>query len=93
MEPLPPLSPHAAALRQRAARLAALAAAIERTTVCALPQHAADASWTGASGDLAVAMLEHNLQQLHRTADDLRLRAHHFRVRADELDAARRAAA
>lgn len=93
MEPLLPLSPQTAALRQRAARLAALAAAIDRSIVCSLPEHASDTSWRGASGDLAVAMLERNLHQLHRAADDLRLRAHRFRVRADELDAARRVAA
>lgn len=93
MQSLPPLSPHATALRQSAARLAALAAAIDRSVVCALPEHADEAAWTGASGELAVAMLRRNLHQLHRAADDLRLRAHRFRVRADELDAAQRVAA
>lgn len=37
---------------------------------------------------LCVAMLERNLHQLHRAADDLRVTAMRFRERADELDAA-----
>ncbi len=93
MEPLPPLSPHATALRQRAAHLVAVAASIDRTTVCALPEHAVHAGWNGKSAELAIAMLERNLHQLHRAADELRTRAHRFRVRADELDAAQRLAA
>lgn len=93
MEPLPPLSPHATVLRQRAARLSAIAASIDRATVCALPEHATEAGWDGASAELAITLLEHNLHQLHRAADELRARAHHCRVRADELDAAQRSAA
>ena len=37
---------------------------------------------------LCLAMLERNLHQLHRAADDLRVTAMRFRERADELDAA-----
>lgn len=39
---------------------------------------------------LCRAMLERNLHQLHRAADDLRVTAMRFRERADELDAATR---
>lgn len=42
---------------------------------------------------LCLAMLERNLHQLHRAADDLRVTAMRFRERADELDAAVRRAA
>jgi hypothetical protein len=42
---------------------------------------------------LCEALLERNLHQLHRAADDLRVTAMRFRTRADELDAACRVAA
>lgn len=42
---------------------------------------------------LCEALLERNLHQLHRAADDLRVTAMRFRTRADELEAACRMAA
>lgn len=42
---------------------------------------------------LCEVLLDRNLHQLHRAADDLRITAMRFRTRADELDAASRMAA
>ena len=42
---------------------------------------------------LCQVLLERNLHQLHRAADDLRVTAMRFRERADELEAAVAAAA
>ena len=44
-------------------------------------------------GRMCEAMLQRNLHQLHRAADDLRITAMRFRERADEFDAAQRTAA
>ena len=93
MEPPSSLHPYATTLRQRAGTLVALAAAIERATVLSLPDRALDVGWRGPRADLAVAMLDRNVHQLHRAADDLRTVAHRFRARAAELDAAQRPAA
>ena len=79
-------------LRRRAEHLTELAAAIERSVVMTLPIDD-DSVPTGPAGRLCRALLERNLHQLHRAADDLRSTALHFRTRADELDAAFRAAA
>lgn len=90
--PSPP-HPYASVLRQRAAHLCALAAAIERCLAMALPDAADQAAWSGARARLCERMLDRNLHQLHRAADDLRVTAMRFRQRADELDHARRAIA
>lgn len=47
----------------------------------------------GAEGRLCRTLLDRNLHQLHRAADDLRATAFRFRTRADEFDAAFEAAA
>ncbi|NNE13059.1 MAG: hypothetical protein HKN41_12535 [Ilumatobacter sp.] len=77
-------------LRRRADHLVELAAEIERTVVLRLPDvvAAADAGWSGRRARLCEHMLETNLHQLHRAADELRHTARRFRQRADDLDAA-----
>lgn len=82
--------PDAPALRERAVRLVRLADTIEGLQVMTLPERADRTHWTGWRAELASAVLGRNLHQLHRAADDLRTIAHHFRARADELDAAHR---
>lgn len=47
-----------------------------------------DPTPSGPEGRLCRALLERNLHQLHRAADDLRSTALRFRTRAEELDAA-----
>ncbi|MEO6651611.1 MAG: hypothetical protein ABIP17_03035 [Ilumatobacteraceae bacterium] len=44
-------------------------------------------AWRGRRARLCEAMLERNLHQLHRAADDLRATALRLRERADGLDA------
>lgn len=85
-------SAYAPELRRRAEHLTELAAAIERSLVMTLADDEEPAE-TGAEARLCRALLARNLHQLHRAADDLRITAHRFRARADELDAAFEAAA
>lgn len=90
-------------LRRRADELGELACSIERLLVMTLlePQRTAPASidaTTDRSGpgdrrQLCEALLQRNLHQLHRAADELRVTAMRFRERADELDAAVQATA
>lgn len=97
------VSSYSPALRERAEHLGELAARIERALVLALPDHLDDhlgdhlhdhlAELDGRRGELCERLLERNLHQLHRAADDLRTTAYRFRSRADELDAAWSAAA
>ena len=93
MHQQPPSHPYSTILRQRAAGLVDLAATIERALVLSLPEQAEHAGWSGRRADLCRSMLERNLHQLHRAADDLRTTAFRFRRRADELDLAHRDAA
>ena len=78
--------PHACVLRQRAATLRDLAGSIERSIVMSLAELAGDPTWTSARAQLCEAMLERNLHQLHRAADDLRDTAFRLQARAGELD-------
>ena len=87
-------SAYAPELRRRAEHLTSLAAAIERSLVMTLADDGGpDPLPPGADGRLCRALLERNLHQLHRAADDLRTTAFRFRTRADELDAGYGAAA
>lgn len=84
-------SSYAPDLRRRAAELAELARSIERSIVMTLVERDASAHpppVLGRRDRLCAAMLDRNLHQLHRAADDLRVTAMRFRERADELDAA-----
>lgn len=79
-------------LRRRADELSDLARSIEHSLVMTLTDDVD--SWTTTTrGRLCEEMLQRNLHQLHRAADDLRVTAMRFRERADELDAAVRPAA
>ncbi len=82
--------PLSSVLRQRAAHLTDLAVSIERSLVTALTDVAEHTTWSGRRARLCQEMLEHNLQQLHQAADDLRETAFRFRQRAEELDLAHR---
>jgi hypothetical protein len=75
-------------LRRRAEHLAAFAQQIERALVMTLDDAAPTAGWNTPRAHLCEEMLRRNLHQLHRAADDLRVTAMRFRLRADELDAA-----
>lgn len=88
-------SSYASDLRRRAGELAELAVSIERSLVMSLVESEPDDSPGGPPGPtdlgrLYETMLQRNLHQLHRAADDLRDTALRFRRRADELDAASR---
>ncbi len=78
--------PYSSVLRQRAGDLSELAASIERSLVMTLIDGASRSTWSGRRARLCNEMLEHNLQQLHQAADDLRETAFRFRQRAAELD-------
>lgn len=83
-------SSYAPELRRRADHLIGLAADIERALVLRLPD-VVDAQLTdqrGRRARLVNHMLETNLHQLHRAADELRHTALRFRRRADDLEAA-----
>jgi len=90
---LPRTSDYARELRRRADHLAELARSIERSLVMRLPETIGGATTSDRRTRLCEALLERNLHQLHRAADDLRVTAMRFRTRADELEAALRAAA
>ena len=79
-------SPAATELRRRAGHLVEFAIAIERSLVMTLTDDV-DTSPSGREGRMCRALLERNLHQLHRAADDLRATALQLRTRADELDA------
>jgi hypothetical protein len=81
-------SPYSPELRRRAEHLAVLAQQIERSLVMTLDEAAHAAGWSSHRARLCEEMLHRNLHQLHRAADDLRVTAMRFRLRADELDAA-----
>lgn len=78
-------------LRRRADELVELARSIERSLVMTLAD-GPDRERIDHRTRLCDALLERNLHQLHRAADDLRVTAMRFRTRADELAAARTAA-
>lgn len=88
-------SSYAPELRRRADHLVRLAADVERALALTLP----DIATRRTSGlderraRLCAQVLETNLHQLHRAADELRQTALAFRRRADELDEALRNAA
>ena len=86
-------SDYAPELRRRADHLAELARAIEGSLVMSLPETVSGATASDRRTRLCEALLERNLHQLHRAADDLRVTAMRFRTRADELEAALRVAA
>ena len=88
-------SSYAPDLRRRAAELGELARSIERSIVMTITDDvdAAERRTSTAHDRLNAALLERNLHQLHRAADELRGTAMRFRERADELDAALRSAA
>jgi hypothetical protein len=88
-----PTSSIAPELRRRADHLGELARSIEASLVMRLGDAVGAAPATDRRTRLCDALLERNLHQLHRAADDLRLTAMRFRARADELEAACRAAA
>lgn len=75
-------------LRRRAEHLATFAQQIECALVMTLEEAARAAGWSTRRACLCEEMLRRNLHQLHRAADDLRVTAMRFRLRADELDAA-----
>lgn len=75
-------------LRRRAELLTDLSRQIEQSLVAAIDAHLVDGRWTSPRGRLCERLLQRNLHQLHRAADDLRVIAMRFRDRADELDAA-----
>ena len=85
-------SAYAPELRRRADHLAELARSIEQSLVMSLAS-TSETSPTDRRTLLCQALLERNLHQLHRAADDLRVTSMRFRTRADELDAAFRVAA
>ncbi len=88
-------SAYAPELRRRAQHLVELAAAIERSLVMSLAvtvDAAPNAGIVPRRERLCDALLQRNLHQLHRAADDLRVTAMRFRTRADELEAAQDAA-
>lgn len=87
-------SSHAPELRRRADHLVGLAADIEHALVLRLPDVVAAQAdgWNGPRARLCDHMLETNLHQLHRAADELRHTAMRFRQRADDLEAALRPA-
>ena len=87
-----PQSAYAPELRRRADHLVELARLIERSLVMTLAS-TSETPPTDRRARLCQALLERNLHQLHRAADDLRVTAMRFRTRADELDAAFRVAA
>jgi hypothetical protein len=86
-------SDYAPELRRRADHLAELARSIERSLVMSLPETVSSDAACDRRTRLCEALLERNLHQLHRAADDLRVTAMRFRTRADELEAALRVAA
>lgn len=83
-------SSYAPDLRRRADGLVGLAAAIDSALVLALPDVVAGRSIgpDRRRSRLCEHMLDTNLHQLHRAADELRQTALRFRQRADDLDAA-----
>lgn len=85
-----PTSSYAPELRRRADHLIELAADIERALVLRLPEFAEThtVEQEGRRARLAQHMLETNLHQLHRAADELRHTALRFRRRAHDLEAA-----
>ena len=85
--------PHAAVLRQRAARLHDLARRIDGACVMGLDPAAHTIPADTARARLCETLLARNLHQLHRAADDLREVAFGFLARADELDRVRKDAA
>lgn len=80
--------PYTTVLRQRAAHLAELAAAIERSRAMRLPDELRRSGWATSRATLCDRMLERNLHQLHEAAEQLREDAWRLRRRASELDAA-----
>jgi hypothetical protein len=81
--------PHASLLRQRAATLRELARTVEGARVMTLEGAAFEAAWVTPRARLCETMLEHNLLQLHRAAEDLREAALRLQARADDLDRVR----
>lgn len=73
-------------LRRRADQLVRLAHQIERSPVMTLADDACDSAWHSRRARLCSAMLERNVHQLHRAADDLRMTAFRLKARADELE-------
>lgn len=94
---LPPTSAYAPELRRRADHLVELARSIERSLVMSLDIMPPDDVDRPPTPDcrtrLCGVLLERNLHQLHRAADDLRVTAMRFRTRADELETACRTVA
>jgi len=74
-------------LRERARRLRQLAHLIEATPAMRLEGLAGDDTWRGARPRLCRDLLERNLAQLHRAADDLRWHAYLLDQRAVAADA------
>ncbi len=78
--------PYAAVLRQRAARLQHLARQIDGALVYTLDPEVVTIPTDTARARLCERLLDRNLHQLHRAADDLRSTAFQFLARADEFD-------
>jgi hypothetical protein len=78
--------PYAAVLRQRAARLQHLARQIDVALVHTLDPEVVTIPADTARARLCERLLDRNLHQLHRAADDLRSTAFRFLARADEFD-------
>lgn len=87
------VSSHPPELRRRADHLAALARSIEGSLVMTLADAMPENPPLDRRSLLSDALLQRNLHQLHRAADDLRVTAMRFRARADEIDIASRVAA
>lgn len=85
--------PYSGPLRQRAHHLRQLATSIERSLVMMLGDADQAVGWDTTRAQLCGRMLDRNLHQLHRAADDLRETAVRFCQRADELDLAHRSRA
>jgi hypothetical protein len=74
-------------LRRRADHLLDLSRQIEQTLVLSLPDELEPLAARSRHVELYEAMLNRNLHQLHRAADDLRLTAMRFREHATTLEA------
>ncbi len=73
-------------LRRRADQLVRLANQIERSPVMTLADQVWESTWHSRRAQLCSAMLERNVHQLHRAADDLRMTGFRLKARADELE-------
>lgn len=83
---------HASALRQRAHSLRLHADRIERTPAMSLERFATVDTWRGPRPNHCLQLLHAAQHRMHGAAEELRLHAWRFDRRADDLEAAARAA-